>query len=181
MKNKLYKCKHPDCEFEQPILSKGLCNYHRYLERQAEGTLPNQSYSIKPISNKRKKEKDKERGCLNTFFEFQLLKLLKNPKSEESGIIIVEPTTANICHLLPKRKSGGFPSVQCHTDNVIFLTLSEHNRFDKLLDERDYSTLEKEFPNSWNKVCERLKKLLKITTEKNRMYFSLVEYLKLEI
>lgn len=179
MESKLYPC--IECGVKVPIRSKGKCNSCRFKERQQEGSLPKQTYSIKPISEKRKKQKKEEKDCLGAYFDFHLLSLMKNPKSEESGIIIDEPTTANICHLLPKRKTGGFPSVQCHTDNVVYLTLSEHNRFDKLLDERDYETLEKEFPNSWKKVCERLKKLLTMCTERNKMYFSLVDYLKLEI
>ena len=179
MESKLYPCK--ECGTKVKIRSKGLCPSCRHKQRQNEGSLPVKKFSIKPISYKRQKQKKEEKGCLGAYFEFHLLNLMKNPRSEESGIIIDEPTSANVCHLLPKRKTGGFPSVQCNVDNVVYLTLSEHNRFDKLLDERDYETLEKEFPNSWGKVCERFKKLLTMCTERNKMYFSLVDYLKLEI
>ncbi|MEN6292340.1 MAG: hypothetical protein ABFD07_10065, partial [Methanobacterium sp.] len=155
----------------------GKCGICRQQERIESGDLKVKKYSIKAITPKRKEQKSKERGCLGAFFEFHLTNLEKNPKSEESGTFIDEPTTANIAHLLPKRKQGGFPSVQCHLDNCVYLTLSEHTRFDKLLDERDYKKLEQEFPNSWEIVCQRLRKLLNIALERNKMYFSLIEYL----
>ena len=174
---KLYPC--TKCGTKVPIRSKGLCGMCRQQQRIEEGELTVKKYSIKPISTKRKKEKTEERECLDAFFKYQLLKLEKNPYSEESGTLISEPTTANICHILPKRKAGGFPSVKCNLTNCIFLTIQEHNRFDKLLDERDYEKLEKEFPKSWKKACEKLKFLLPLTSEKNKMYLSLTEYLKL--
>lgn len=178
MERKLYKCKHPDCNTEQAILNKGLCNYHRGMQRQADGTLPKYTKKIKQISTKRKLARKEERGCLKGFFDYHIRMLEKNPYSEESGDRIYEPSVMQICHLLPKRKQGGFPSVQCNIDNVVYLTLQEHTRFDKLLDEKRYTELEKEFPKSWKKACFRMEKVLSLCTERNKTYFALTEYLE---
>lgn len=174
--NKLYPCK--NCGTKVRIRSKGLCPACREAQRREDGTLPQKKYSIPKLSKKRATQKKEERACLDGYFDFHLLKLAKSPYSEESGTLIVEPTTANVCHLLPKRKTGGFPSVKCHLDNVVYLTLQEHTTFDKLLDERDYEKLESEFPNVWNTVCQRMEKLLNVCSERNKFYFSFLEYLK---
>lgn len=176
-KNKLYPCE--ECGTLVKIRSKGLCGGCRQKQRLGDGTLVTKKYTIKPITEKRKQKRSDERGCLHAFFEFHITQLEKKPFSEESGKIISEPSATNICHLLPKRKEGGFPSVQCVIDNCIYLTWEEHNQFDKLLDERNYTKLEELFPKSWKKACEKLKKLLPLSLERNKMYFSLVEYLKL--
>lgn len=178
MNRKLYKCKHPDCNIQQAILSKGLCNYHRNMQRQADGSLPKYTNKIKQISTKRKLARKEERGCLKGFFDYHIRMLEKNPYSEESGDRIYEPSVMHVAHLLPKRKQGGFPSVQCNIDNIIYLLLSEHSRMDKLLDERRYTELEKEFPNSIKKIRNRMKKVLSLCTERNKTYFALTEYLE---
>lgn len=178
MKSKLYKCRHPDCDIEQPILSKGLCNYHRFLERQEENSIPKYKKTIKSFNEKNKKKRIQERSCLSEFFDYHLIELNKKPFSEESSTLIKEPSIVNIAHILPKRKQGGFPSIQCHLDNYIYLTWEEHNRFDKLLDEGNLEQIEKEFPNCWQIIWKRLKKLLPLCLERNKLYFKLEEYVK---
>lgn len=175
MERKLYPCK--ECGKKVPIRSKGLCNSCRYKQREKEGTLPSYSKKIKPFKVKNRTTRKEGRKCLDIFFKHHTETLQKNPVSMESGTFISTVTTANLAHILPKRKTGGFPSVQCHLDNCVYLTIQEHNRFDKLLDERDYSKIEQEFPNTWKIVCQRLPKLLDMVTERNKMYFSLTEYL----
>lgn len=175
MDRKLYPC--VVCGTKVPVRSKGKCGLCRQMERIESGDLTTKKYTIKPITEKRKKQRQAERGCLGTFFEFHISNLEKHPFSEESGKIITEPSATNICHLLPKRKEGGFPSVQCNLENVVYLTWEEHTLFDKLLDSREYKKLEEKFPNSWEKICKRLKKLLSLCLERNKMYFSLKEYL----
>ncbi|MDC7249836.1 MAG: hypothetical protein PQJ49_07980 [Sphaerochaetaceae bacterium] len=176
MEKKLYPC--IVCGTKVPIRSKGKCPKCRHDERVANGEIGQKKVPIKPITAKRQRQRQKDRGCLGEFFEYHIKQIEKHPYSMESGTIIATPTTANVCHLLPKRKTGGFPSVQCHLDNAVYLTIQEHNRFDKLLDERDYDTLEREFPNTWSAACHKLRKLLTICVERNKMYFSLEEYLK---
>ena len=178
MEKKLYKCKYVGgCDTEQPILSKGLCNFHRMQERKAEGTLPVYKNKINPYTIKAKEKRTAERSELPSFFQDQIEILSKNPISQQSGKAISAPNSLNICHILPKRKGGGFPSVQSHPDNVLYLTWDEHTRFDALLDRRDYSTLEQEFDVVWPIAIEKVRKLIDIVTERNKVYFSLEEYL----
>jgi len=178
MERKLYKCKYAEgCETEQAILSKGLCNFHRMQERKAEGTLPVYQNKIKPFTCKSKERRTSERSELPTFFQDQIEILSKNPISQQSGKAISTPSSLNICHILPKRKGGGFPSVQSNPENVLFLTWDEHTRFDTLLDRRDYSVLEQEFDVVWPIAIKKVRKLIDVVTERNKVYFSLEEYL----
>jgi len=179
MERKLYKCKYAGgCETEQAILSKGLCNFHRMQERKADGTLPVYKNQIRSFNLKSKDTRSQERNDLPEFFQNQIEILSKNPVSQQSGVTISTPSSLNICHILPKRKGGGFPSVQSHPENVLFLTWEEHTRFDTLLDRRDYNTLEKEFDRAWPIVIGKLGILLDVVTERNKMGISLEEYLE---
>lgn len=178
MDRKLYPC--IVCGTKVPVRSKGKCGLCRQMERIESGDLTTKKYTIAPITNKRKKQRSEERGCLGTFFEFHIRQLERHPFSEESGKLIAEPSATNICHLLPKRKEGGFPSVQCNLDNFVYLTWEEHTLFDKLLDNREYKKLEENFPKTWKIVCSRLKKLLSLCQERNKMYFSLIDYFENE-
>ena len=176
MKPKLYPCK--ECGKLVPIRSKGLCPACRQKQRLKNGEIKTVYYNIKPISEKRKKQKVEERGCLKPFFEMHISLLQKNPYSSFSGKRINEPNVSNIAHILPKRKNGGFHSIQCHFDNALYLTLQEHTTFDKLLDERNYEKLEQIFGKFWfDTVVPKIKKLLSIATEQNKMRLSLEEYL----
>lgn len=177
MDRKLYKCKAEGCTREVPILSKGRCPLCRHNQRKEEGTLPKYKKSIKPFKKKNKTIRNKERACLGAFFDFHITNLEKNPYSTESQAYISTPSVANIAHLLPKRKQGGFPSIQCNIDNAIYLTIQEHNHFDKLLDEGNFERLEKDFPNSWEEICKKFIKLLNVCKERNKFYFKVEEYL----
>lgn len=176
MAKKLYPCK--QCGKEVSIRSKGLCKTCRYKQRQEEGTLPIHNTTIRKKSPKSFQNKVNERGCLQGFYLIQLSRLSRFPRSEESNKIIHAPSVSNICHILPKRKTGGFPSVQCNIDNVVFLTLQEHSRFDQLLDQLEFDKLEEEFPHIWEKVCKRAEKLLSLCTERNNLYLAFTEYLE---
>lgn len=92
-------------------------------------------------------------------------------KSIESGEIIYNLTSSNICHILPKRD---YKSVATNKLNIIILTADEHSRFDKLLDRRDMETLRKEFPNTINEIKKRLSLLLPEVDEAGGM----LEFLK---
>jgi len=174
MNQKLYKCKHQNCDKEVPILSKGLCPYHRQKQREEQGNLHKPKYSIKPISEKTKLKKKETKGCLEEYFDFHIKNILKKPFSEESGKFISEPTRANVCHLFDK---GRHKSVQCCVENVVYLTLDEHTRFDKLLFEHRFEDLEKEFPKSWKIICKRFEKLVNLCLERTKFYFKIEEYL----
>ena len=175
MDKKLYPCK--KCGTKVPIRSKGLCGICRQNQRKEEGTLPQYKKKIKPFKASNKAKRKEERGCLGVYFEYHLEELNRMPSSIESKKPIYSPTVANIAHLLPKRKTGGFPSVQCNIENAIYLTIQEHNHFDKLLDEGNFERLEKDFKNSWDYICLKYKKLLDLCIERNKLYFKLKEYL----
>ena len=96
----------------------------------------------------------------------------------ESGKRISEPSALNICHILPKRKDGGFPSIQCDMSNAIYLTWQEHNDFDQHFDQGDYKYLENNFPKVWKIVINTLNLLLEKVVERNKTYVRLIEYLE---
>ena len=178
MNRRLYECRGKGCGIKVPILSKGLCPMCRDKQRRKEGTKPIYKNKIKQISDKTKNKKEQKRDQLNTFFEYHYKQLVKNPYSIESGEFIPDVTSANLAHVLPKRSIGGFPSVAAHKENCVYLSLQEHNTFDKLLDERNYSRLEELFPNSWEIICRKAEKMLSLCEERNKMYYSFKEYLK---
>lgn len=171
MTKKLYPCK--ECGRKVQIRSKGMCSTCRVIQLQKERP----KVYKKPIKSKpsfgggRNKEQQK---LLKDYFDTQLEKLRSNPYSQESGNPIRYPSKANICHILFKRKQGGFPSIAHDLDNCVFLTLEEHSRFDQLLDQAKFDVLEKEFPKVWN--CEKISVLLNKCIERNKFYFKLKEY-----
>lgn len=95
--------------------------------------------------------------------------------SEESGMRIFNPTRANICHIFDKARH---PSLQGNLKNCVYLTLDEHTEFDRLLYQHDFVKLELKFPNSWLKVCERIKELLPLCQEQTKFKLKLEGYLK---
>ena len=149
------KCK----ECDRLAFSKGLCQIHqpkKSIKQSREGTK--EKTTIK---------QDKR----NTYFEYHLERCTM---SEESFKQISEPTRANICHLIDK---GRHPSLQDNLDNYIYLTFSEHERYDSLLFSLRFADLEKEFKNSWDKSCEKYKKLLSLCEESTNFTRELKKYL----
>lgn len=164
----MYPCK--NCGILVQVRSKGLCPLCRSKELSKD-----KKPKLYRIPTK-KKVKNSELGY---YFEYHLEQLSKRPYSQESGKLISEPTTANICHILPKRKVSGFASVSNNLDNCVYYTLSEHTRFDELLDKREFSKLEKEFPNSWfSIVVPKIRMLLGVCVERNKFYQALLEYIE---
>ena len=166
--SKLYSCK--KCGTKVPIRSKGLCPKCREAERTAKGekTMLNTiSAPLPKITAKTKKKKQEIKSIRDIYFEYHL-GLCK--KSEESGTPIYEPTRANICHILPK---STHPSVQANLDNFVYLTFSEHERFDQLLFSHEFEKISEEFPNSWKIILKRLEKIIPLCYEKTRLYFEL--------
>jgi hypothetical protein len=123
-------------------------------------------YKIPKISVKKQKEKKVQSDIRDVYFTYHTEKCRK---SEESGSFIYEPSRCNICHILPKRT---YKSIQGHLDNYVYLTLDEHTRFDKLLDEMDFDKLKKEFPVASLIVYLRFKKLIPFVTETDGKLFN---------
>ena len=149
------KCK----ECDRPAFSKGLCQVHQPKK------------SIKQNREITKEKATVKQDKRNTYFDYHLEKCAR---SEESFKQISEPTRANICHLIDK---GRHPSLQDNLDNCIYLTFVEHERYDSLLFSHRFEDLEKEFKNSWNKSCEKYKKLLSLCEESTNFTRELKKYL----
>lgn len=134
------------CGREVRIRSKGLCPACRAKEL-------NDSKERKPFLHKtvtsKKKTKDPE---LSGFFRL-MLDELSEKRMSETGRSIPIPTVCNVCHILPKRI---YKSVAKERKNIIFLTDTEHTRFDYLLDTLDFDGLEREFGHVWVKACRTI-------------------------
>lgn len=120
--------------------------------------------------------KKENKADVDDYFKDRLIELKKLGKSEESGKLIPYPTRANICHLLSKRNH---PSVAYHPQNYVFLTVDEHSELDnKCLDVNDFEELRKRFPNSFQKIIERLRIVLQSTTERTKFIESFEKFNK---
>ena len=82
-----------------------------------------------------------------------MLDELNERKMSETGRSIPFPTVCNVCHILPKRM---YKSVAKKRKNIIFLTDTEHTRFDYLLDTLNFDLLESEFGHVWKKAVEAI-------------------------
>ncbi len=153
-------------ECDRPAFSKGLCQIHTKPKPISKGAGKIKSKRESTIEkNTAKKE------LRDVYFEYHLERCTR---SEESFREISEPTRANIAHLIDK---GRHPSLQDNLDNCIYLTFSEHERYDQLLFSHRFEDLEKEFKNSWNKSCEKYKKLLSLCEESTNFTRELKKYL----
>ena len=153
MKSK--KCKSCD----NPVFSKGFCKFHQPKK------------SIKSNREKTKQQNKDKSEKRSNYFDYHLERCTR---SEESFKRILNPTRVNICHILPK---GIHPSLEDNLENCVYYLFEEHERFDKLLFSLEFEKLEKEFKNSWCKVCARLKKLLPLCKESTNLSRELEKYL----
>lgn len=134
-------------ECDNPVFSKGFCRFHQ----------PKKSIkkSRKQTVEKKKETQDKR----NVYFEYHLNKCVR---SDESGKPIISPTKANICHIFDKSRH---PSLEDNLLNCVYLTLDEHQDFDRLLYSHRFSILEEKFKNSFEKACLIGKELLPLCQE----------------
>jgi hypothetical protein len=152
---KTKKCK----ECDRPAFSKGFCQVHQPKK------------SIKSFRESTKAKKEVKQDKRNVYFDYHLERC---SRSEESFKEITNPTRANICHILPK---GIHPSVEDNLDNYVYYSFSEHERFDKLLFSLEFDKLEKEFKNSWDKVCIRAEYILSLCQESTNLSREFKKYL----
>ena len=134
----LYSCE--KCGRLVKVRSKGLCPSCRSKELR-ESKKENKE----KVLHKKKVYRKNTNPELSGFFRI-MLDELSEVRMSMTGKPIHFPTVCNVCHILPKRI---YKSVATERDNVIFLTDEEHNRFDRLLDEMDFDSLEKEFGAIW--------------------------------
>lgn len=155
------KCKLCD----KPAFSKGLCSTH------SNKNSLKKSGRIKNSRQKTFDRKKEQSDIRNEYFDYHIEKCFK---SEESNLLINQPNRSNICHLIDK---GRHPSLQDNLINCIYLTFSEHERFDKLLFSLEFEKIEKEFKNSWQKTCEKYLILLPLCKESTNFTRELKKYL----
>lgn len=149
------KCK----ECNRPAFSKGLCQLHQPKK------------GIKNSREKTVQKRNKKQDIRNSYFEYHLERCTR---SEESFKQISNPTKANICHILPKSLH---PSLQDNLKNCIYYSFEEHERFDKLLFSLEFDKLEKEFKNSWKKVCIIAEELISLSEESTNLSREFKKYL----
>ena len=180
MKKRKLPCQNPDCSAEVYIRSKGLCPPCRQKQLNKEKVNKSETPSNNKNSGvsykKPKTWKKKSNKALDKFFDEQLILCSENPYSIESGTRL-PIAKFNLAHILPKRPGGGFPSIATNPKNIMFLTLDEHNKYDKLLDEHRFDKIAELFPNMWPNVKIEIKYLLSVATENNKLYIALSNYL----
>lgn len=170
IKRKKKICK--DCGKEKYIFSKGLCQLCSTKNSSLRQTpLKKKSSFIKNITAKKLKENKIKKEKRDVYFDYHIKKCVS---SEESYKPITNPNKANIAHLFDK---GRHPSLQDNLDNYVYLTFKEHERFDYLLYNHEFEKIEKEFKNSWGKVCGRLNLLLSLCQENTVFYRNVKFYL----
>lgn len=146
-------------ECDRPAFSKGLCQIHQ----------PKKSIKQSRATTKEKNIGKQEKR--NSYFDYHLERCTR---SEESLKQISNPTRANICHILPKSLH---PSLEDNLKNCVYFTFEEHERFDKLLFSLEFEKLEKEFKNSWQKICIIAEELLSLSNESSNLSREFKKYL----
>lgn len=165
------------CGLFKKLFSKGRCK--SCTQREDSKPLKRTEIKKKPYSipkqSQKSREAKKEQSKIRTlFFDYMINKFNENPICSETGLFINNVTRWNVCHILPKRF---YKSVECKEDNVILLCIDKHTEFDKYLDTLDFKSLEKNFPNSWPKVCKQIKKLLPLCKESGKLKILFEDYL----
>lgn len=153
-------------ECDRPAFSKGLCQIHVKPK-----TISKSTGKIKSKRELTAKKNIDKKELRDVYFDYHLERCTS---SEESLKQISNPARANVCHLIDK---GRHPSLADNLDNCIYLTFTEHERYDSLLFSHRFEDLEKEFKNSWSKSCEKYKKLLSLCKETTNFTRELKKYL----
>lgn len=120
---KLRQCTYPNCDKEQYVLIKKMCNYHYAKSR------PQKIYKYIPKQTKRNILKNKEKSILmKPYWEYHL-SILSNGKNCENCNIEIQSNIISIAHILPK---------QYHKDvcnnllNCIYLCGLCHSKYDQI-------------------------------------------------
>jgi len=150
------------------IFSKGRC---KSCAASSYKSKPKKE-SVTRVSPSTAEKKEIKRQALDVFFTYHISRCTK---SEETGKFIYNPTRANICHLFPK---STHKSVMANLNNVIYLTLEEHTRFDELLFRKEFRKLEQEFPNAWKIARKRMLDISHLVLEKTSLFISFMEYVE---
>lgn len=167
IKRKLYLCNIKGCNWRGAILSKGMCPYH-YAQMYNKDKADKHTVPTKKINDKLQKTLS-----MNEFFRRHIKILKGRPYSDFKDTPIRNPSRTNVCHILPKREQGGFPSVAEDDDNIFYLTWQQHHNMDKWIDERDFEKFKAEMPELYEMFINRIKVLLAKVDERPKLYFDL--------
>jgi hypothetical protein len=162
------------CNEDKYIFSKKRCLECSKIDyaKKALENKERKAYYIPKITEKTKLKNKEKSDIRSVYFDYHI-SMCK--RSEQSGILIYEPTRANICHLFDKSRHE---SVQANLDNYVYLTLEEHTRFDQLLYQHRFTELEDEFVNAWIIACTRMAKILPLVKENTKFKIKIQEYLE---
>lgn len=134
------KCNELNCDAF--VFRKGKCSKHQ----------PKTSIKkVRAETVEKKKSVSKKR---EVYFDYHIERC---KFSEESFTPINNPSRFNICHILPK---STHESLGEDLRNYVYLTATEHNRFDNLLFKHAFEDIEKEFPNAWETCKSRLRLII---------------------
>lgn len=131
---------------------------------------PKKKYRLKRFTAKTYEKKKQRSEKLSVYYDTLISRCVR---SEESGEYIPNPSRMNICHIFYKRK---YKSIEDDLDNYVYLESDKHATLDRLLDLLDFNQIEKEFPNSWSIICERVKRLLPKIKESGKLKSKFEEY-----
>lgn len=148
-----------------PAFSKGYCKKHCSFKELKQNRRIKQ---VREKTAEKNKEKSERR---NVYFEYHLERCTH---SSESLLPIPNPTKSNICHIFSKSLHR---SLEDNLENCIYLTQSEHERFDKLLLSLEFEKIEIEFKNSWPNTCTIIKKLVDLCEENTVFTRAIKKYL----
>jgi hypothetical protein len=162
-----------ECGNEDYWFSKKRCKLcaQKAYAKKSEENKEKKAYYIPKITEKTKLKNKEKSDIRSVYFDYHISRC---KRSEESGVLIYEPTRVNICHIFDKSRHE---SVQANLDNYVYLTLDEHTRYDQLLYQHRFTELEDEFTNAWLIACTRMAKILPLVKENTKFKIKIQEYL----
>jgi hypothetical protein len=161
MKSK--KCR----ECDRDAFSKGFCQIH--APKKEIKTAKKGIKSRRESTTVKKVERSERRSV---YFDYHIERCTH---SEFSGITINEPTRTNVAHLIDK---GRHPSLEDNLENYIYLTQTEHDRYDKLLFSLEFEKIEDEFKNMLELIRLRYKNLLPLCKENTNFTRALEKWIQ---
>ena len=163
------------CNKERIIWSKGMCKMCATIHSPTKLSAKGLKRSSAKLTRRPLKKTFKGKSeAVKNFYSKLILDLSDQAMSIESGVILTNLGAVNLAHILPK---ATFPSVGTEKSNIVLLTWEEHTRFDELLGRHEFEKLEQEFPNSWGKICDKVRLLLPKVTEQKPLKFKFEQYL----
>lgn len=114
----------PHCELTKkvPIYSKGFCQYHYWQN--------NKKVNYNKTQVKEKKETIKNNDI---FYKKMYSKIPERCENCNVSLNALKKYSYKmiLAHILPKRQMGGFPTVATNENNILFLCVDCHTKFDK--------------------------------------------------